>query len=273
MSGMGAPPRELTAAAALALLQLHVDWGADDALEERPVDRTAPAPPPLPMRASSAGPAALKPAAAPVRPAMVARAQEQAQALAAAAGDLAQLDAALAAFDGCALRATATTLVRPSGDAAAGLVLIGEAPGPEDDRAATAFAGPLGALLDRMLGSIGLDRTSVLLTTLVPWRPPGNRAPTEAEVQACLPFLLRRLALIRPRRLVLLGGPAARALTGSAESARRLRGRWRPATVPGLDAPIPALSMLPLEQVARSPALKQATWGDLLTLRRALNTD
>ena len=117
------------------------------------------------------------------------------------------------------------------------------------------------------------SRTGALLTTLVPWRPPGNRTPTEAEVQACLPFLLRRLQLIRPRRLVLLGGLAAKALTGSAESARRLRGRWRPAVVPGLDAPIPALPMLPLEQVARSAALKQATWTDLLTLRLALNTD
>ena len=159
------------------------------------------------------------------------------------------------------------------GNPAAPLVLIGEAPGPEDDRAAAAFAGPLGALLDRMFGSIGLDRTGVLLTTLVPWRPPGNRAPTEAEVQACLPFLLRRLQLTRPRRLVLLGGLAAKTLTGSAESARRLRGRWRSAIVPGLEAPVPALPMLPLDQVARSPALKQATWADLLTLRQALDTD
>lgn len=275
MSSAGASPKDLTGAAALALLRLHVEWGADEALGERPVDRTAPAAPPAAQLGERP---ALRPAAGtPARPAVAARTQERtqerAQALAAAAGDLAQLDAALAAFDGCALRATATTLVQPSGNPAAGLVLIGEAPGPEDDRAATAFAGPLGALLDRMLASIGVDRTSVLLTTLVPWRPPGNRAPTETEVQACLPFLLRRLELIRPRRLVLLGGPAARALTGATESARRLRGRWRPAAVPGLDAPIPALPMLPLEQVARSPALKQATWSDLLTLRRALNTD
>ena len=200
MSSTGTPFTDLTGTDALALLRLQVEWGADEALGEQPVDRTAPPP-------ASAG---------SIRPAAVPRVQERAQALAAAAADLAQLDAALAAFDGCALRATATTFVQPSGNPAAPLVLIGEAPGPEDDRAAAAFAGPLGALLDRMFGSIGLDRTGVLLTTLVPWRPPGNRAPTEAEVQACLPFLLRRLQLTRPRRLVLLGGLAAKTLTGSA---------------------------------------------------------
>lgn len=254
------PDADMTGMAALALLRLQVDWGADEALGDEPVDRTASHPP-------------LRSAPSSVRPLIAPRSQERAQAMAGAARDLAELDAALAAFDGCALRATATTLVRPSGNPAAGLVLIGEAPGTEDDRSGTAFAGPSGALLDRMIGSIALDRTSVLLTTLVPWRPPGNRAPTEAEVQACLPFLLRRLQLMRPRRLVLLGGLAVKALTGSAEGVRRLRGRWQPVALPGLEAPIPALPMLPLDQVARSPTLKQAAWADLLTLRQALNAD
>ena len=263
MSSADATSSDLTAADALALLRLHIEWGADEALADAPIDRAAPPP-------------STRPAPLPTPPSIrqgTTRAQERAQALADAATDLAQLDAALAAFDGCALRATATNLVQPSGNPAAALALIGEAPGPEDDRSASAFSGPLGALLDRMLGSIGLDRTGVLLTTLVPWRPPGNRAPTEAEVQACLPFLLRRLHLMRPRRLVLLGSLAAKALTGSTEGVRQLRGRCRAAAVPGLPAPVPALPMLPLEQVARSPALKQATWSDLLALRRALDSD
>lgn len=269
-------------AAAVALLRLHLEWGADEAFEDAPVDRFRPAPAP-PGRGGvpgdtrgdahpgGAAPTSLPPRAAPAHQVLrPASAVARAQALAAGACTLAELRAALEGFDGCPLRATATHTVHESGDPAAGLVLVGEAPGTEDDRTGRAFSGPPGHKLDRMLAAIGLDRGGVLLTTLVPWRPPGSRAPTEAEVQACLPFLLRRLELARPRRLVLLGGQAAKVLTGTTESIRRLRGKWQHAAIPGLDAPVPALPLLPLDML-RGAAAKRDTWADLIALRRALD--
>ncbi len=253
---------DISDASAMAALRLQIEWGADDALDAEPLDRTQPRPV---ARVALTSPTPMRPAAS--RPA----APERAQALASAALTLPELDAALDAFEGCPLRATATKTVLPSGNPDAGLVLVGEAPGAEDDRSGMAFSGPPGALLDRMLASIGLDRTRILVTTLVPWRPPGNRAPADAEIQACLPFLLRRFQLVRPRRLVLLGSAPVKAITGSTDGMRRLRGRWRQVELPGLEAPIAVLPMLPLDQALRTPASKQASWADLITLRLALN--
>ena len=149
----------------------------------------------------------------------------RAREVAAAARTLAELRAALAAFDGCPLAATATNLVFADGNPDAGLMLVGEGPGAEEDSAGKPFVGPSGQLLDRMLASIGLDRTRLLITNLIPWRPPGNRNPTDSEVLTCLPFLLRHIALVRPRRLVLLGALATRAVTGSTAGIRRMRGQ------------------------------------------------
>jgi DNA polymerase len=190
-----------------------------------------------------------------------------------AAGTLDELRAALAAFDGCALAATATNLVFADGNPAAGLMLVGEGPGAEEDRAGLPFVGPSGRFLDRMLASIGLDRTQYLITNLIPWRPPGNRNPTDAEVLVCLPFLLRHIALVRPRRLVLLGALAARAILGGSAGITRLRGRWHSATIPGLAAPIPALPMLHPAYLLRTPGAKRDAWADLRLLRRSLDAD
>ena len=247
----------------LSALRLQAEWGADEALGEAPVDRFVAAP---------ARPAAAAAAAVP-RPALLAAAQGQslAQSLADRAGTLDELHAALQAFDGCALRATATHTVRPDGAASAGVVLIGEAPGADDDRSGRAFSGEPGQTLDRVLRSIGLDRSGVLLTTLAPWRPPGSRPLAEAEAQACLPFLLRLLALAQPRRVELLGAAPVRALTGAADNIRRLRGRWQAVAVPGLATPVPALPMLPLELWLRTPDNKRAVWADLLELRQRLD--
>lgn len=249
----------------LAALRLQVEWGADEALDEQPRDHFRPAP----ARAPSYEPS-VAPPAVPVLPARPAPAAARSQAAAGAAETLADLHAALDAFDGCALRATATATVRPDGNPAARLILVAEAPGADDDRAGTAFAGPAGQALDRVLRSIGLDRSSMLLTHLVPWRPPGGRAPTEAEIQLCLPFLLRLLHLVRPDRLLLLGAAPAKALTGSSDGIRRLRGRWLQATLPG-DGPIPALPMLPWDQWLRTPAAKRDCWADLLAFRQSLD--
>jgi DNA polymerase len=213
------------------------------------------------------------PPAAPVHASPVHAAALRAQEAAGSAHSLAELRAALAAFDGCPLAATATNLVFADGNPEAGLMLVGEGPGAEEDRAGKPFVGPSGQFLDRMLASIGLDRTQVLITNLIPWRPPGNRNPTDNEVLTCLPFLLRHIALVRPRRLVLLGALATRAILGGTAGIRRLRGRWAQASIPGLDEPVAALPMLHPAYLLRTPGAKRDAWADIILLRRTLDSD
>ncbi len=250
----------------LAALRLQLEWGADEALAEQPIDRRLAGAPldAMPDPAFNNAPRRLltRPEPALIAPPLAAPPSVT-------AGTLDELHQALAAFTGCPLRATATTTVRPAGNPAAGLVLIAEAPSADDDRIGQAFSGLPGQVLDRVLASIGLDRTTLLLTTLVPWRPPGSRAPTEAEVQACLPFVLKMLELTRPARLLLLGAAPVKTLLAGAEPLRRLRGRWHP--VARSPASTLALPMLPLDQWLRSPASKRDTWTDLLSLRTELD--
>jgi DNA polymerase len=198
-----------------------------------------------------------------MRPAAL-RAQEVAQ----AATTLDELRTALAGFDGCPLAATATNLVFSDGNPQAGLMLIGEGPGAEEDRAGRPFVGPSGQFLDRMLASIGLDRTQYLITNLIPWRPPGNRAPTDAEVLMCLPFLRRHLALLQPKIIVTLGALSTHALLGTDIGIRKLRGKWR--TLP--DTGTRLLPMLHPAYLLRTPGAKREAWQDLITLKRALES-
>jgi DNA polymerase len=253
----------------LAALRLMMEWGADEALADAPIDRFI-----------SQGELAVRVAPRPAlvdppptaTPAAAATPSQQAERVAAAADSIAALREALAGFTGCGLRATAGSLVFADGNPDAGLVLIGEAPGAEEDRAGRPFVGASGRLLDQMLGSIGLDRTQCLITNIIPWRPPGNRNPTDNEILVCLPFLHRHLALLRPRRVVLLGAMAARALTGSGEGIRKLRGRWVEITIPGLARPIPALPMLHPAYLLRQPGAKREAWADLIALKRAIES-
>ncbi len=256
-----------------AALALQCDWGADEALMESPADRLAVREPAAraPEAARPAPEPAPRPArAAPVALATVPPAITRAEALAEAAPDLAALKAAIAAFDGSPLKETATNLVFGEGVAESGLMLIGEAPGADEDRAGRPFVGASGQLLDRMFASVGLSRESnFYITNILPWRPPGNRTPTDAEVALFLPFLRRQVALIRPNRLVLVGGVAAKGLIGGKEGITRLRGRWHEVDIPGLGR-IPALPTLHPAYLLRSPASKRDAWADLLLLRRTL---
>jgi uracil-DNA glycosylase family 4 len=251
-----------------AALALQLAWGADEALEEDVQDRLAEAAPAGRERAPAARAAGPAPQAAPAAPSVGAVAR--AEAAAAAADTLAALREALARFDGCALRETATNLVFADGDPSAPVMLIGEGPGSEEDRAGLPFVGPSGKLLDRMLASIGLSRTrgEVYITNVLPWRPPGNRNPTDAEIAVCLPFLIRHIVLARPRLLVLAGGVPARSLLGAREGITRLRGRWRELALPELEAPIPVLPTLHPAYLLRNPGAKRDAWSDLLMLRR-----
>lgn len=270
---------------ALALLSLQIAWGADEGLSAEPVDHFAAplagaagaaviapeashaaAPPARPATVLSASSALVSPVVAPPRGAPR-PAATQAAALAAAATTAAELRAAIAGFDGCALRETATNLVFADGNPAARIMLVGEAPGAEEDRAGLPFVGPSGQLLDRMLGSIGLDRTGVLITNILPWRPPGNRTPSETEIAVCLPFVMRHIALVAPDFLLLLGATAARAITGNTQGIRRLRGQWQALSVPGLHEPIPCLPTYHPAYLLRTPLAKREAWADLLDLQ------
>ncbi len=261
----------------LDALRLQWEWGADEALLDAPQDRRhAPPPPPLafakpqePALAPTRRPApAPRPAAAPLE------GPEEAARLAAGCATLEELAAAMRGFSGCALKDTATQLVFADGAADARLVIVGEAPGGEEDRSGKPFVGPAGQLLDRMLGSIGLDRTQVRIINAVPWRPPGNRTPTEAEIALCLPFLHRQIALIAPLGLVTLGGVAAKALLGAdAQSGiRRLRGKWREAQIEGLPEPLPCLPSYHPAYLLRTSLAKRESWQDMLSLRAWLKT-
>lgn len=278
---------------ALAALRLQLAWGADEGLADTPQDRLVA--PPVSGPARSLPPAAhggdaqvtenkrkIPPsdrsdapqafgAGARTPPGIPAdTATARAWKLASGAATRDELRRALADFDGCALRTTATNLVFADGNPDAGLVLIGEAPGAEEDRSGLPFVGQSGQLLDTMLASIGLDRRHFLITNVLPWRPPGNRTPTDQEIALCLPFLLRHLELLQPRHLVLLGSMATRALTGTTQGISRLRGRWTNVHVPALPQPVPALPTYHPAYLLRTPAAKRDAWRDLLVLRRAL---
>ena len=228
------------------------------------VPALAPAPAPVVVPASAAAARPAAPAAA------FAPASLRAGALAEGVDSLEALRAALAALDS-PLRETAGNLVLADGVAESGLVLIGEAPGADEDRQGRPFVGVSGRLLDRMLASIGVERArNAYLTNILPWRPPGNRTPTEAEMNLFTPFVLRHLALVRPRHVVLLGGTAAKALLRRNEGITRLRGRWHSLEVPCL-GPVPALATLHPAYLLRQPAGKRDAWTDLRLLRRALD--
>ncbi|MBW6396240.1 uracil-DNA glycosylase [Roseomonas sp. HJA6] len=265
---------ELDRAGLLAALALQLDWGAEEALEDAPPDRSAPARP-MPVIPAAGEPPAPRPLAASatvvaVAPPAAGRAAEAA----AAATTLDELREAIRAFDGSSLRETATNLVFSDGDPASRLMFIGEAPGGEEDRLGRPFVGPSGQLLDRMLASIGLrrDEGGFCITNILPWRPPGNRTPTDAEIALFLPFVLRHIALVKPRRVVLLGGTSAKALLRAKDGITRLRGKWHPISVEGLGI-VPALATLHPAYLLRTPAAKRDAWADLLMLRRSIDAD
>ncbi|MDO9712308.1 uracil-DNA glycosylase [Paracraurococcus lichenis] len=257
----------MTREALLAALRLQIDWGADEALEEAALDRTV-ARTPAPATPARQAPALVLPTRAVVgAPPAVTRAA----ALAAQADNLPALREAMAAFDGSPLRETATNLVFADGVPESGLMLIGEAPGGDEDRLGRPFVGVSGQLLDRMLASIGLRREeSFYITNILPFRPPGNRTPTDAEISLFLPFVLRHIALARPRHLVLLGGVAAKSLLRSKEGITRLRGRWHEVTKNDGQS-LPALATLHPAYLLRNPAAKRDAWVDLLLLQRSLS--
>jgi len=253
------------------LLRWYVAMGADEAIDEQPIDRLAPArtaaTPPSPPPAASAPP----PPPAVAAPIAAAPAAASARRLAAAATSLAELESAVRGFDGCALKRTATNTVFADGAAGAELMVIGEAPGADEDRLGRPFVGRSGQLLDRMLAAIGYDRgQNAYITNVLFWRPPGNRKPTNEEIAACLPFVWRHIGLLRPKAVMMCGGTATGALLGRAEGIMRLRGRWFSLEAEGLETTVPAIATYHPSFLLRSPSRKNEAWRDLLALQSKL---
>jgi len=243
----------------LGLMLLQMEWGADEALDESPVDRLRPAPaavirpPPARIRTEPE-----RPVGTPVERAIRAAAQ---------ADSLEALKAAIAGFEGCPLRDMATNMVFAAGDPDADTLLVGGAPGADEDRSGIPFSGREGALLDQMLNSVGLRRETLLLTPLIPWRPPGGRVPNPGELQLYRPFLARLIALTAPSRIVFFGALAAGTVLGAAQ-----RGR----TVAWIEMPIEGRAtqvlILPaLADLLKTPGRRKDAWAGMRLLRRALD--
>lgn len=272
-----------------ALLRWYDDSGVDLCIDERPVDRFAlarqkaaePAPVPPQPAAPARGPAdgaAARPStprtssdtasdlrSAAEMPLGTAAAAAKAQSLAAGCHSLEALKEAIAGFDGLSLKTTATNLVFADGNPASGFMLIGEAPGADEDRLGLPFVGASGKLLDRMLAAIGRGRESAYITNIVNWRPPGNRKPQPQEIAVSLPFIERHIELVNPAIVLLLGDTAARALLAKEIGISKLRGQWHALKLPRLSRPIPVMATFHPAFLLRTPAQKRQSWRDMLS--------
>jgi DNA polymerase len=249
--------------AARALLE----WWAEAGLDPPPgapqptLRADAGPPPPAPQRKTAA---LQKPKAeGPV---------EVARALAAQASDIESLAAAIAAFDGCPLKKSAKSTVVYDGAPGAPILLIGEAPGQDEDAAGKPFVGRAGQLLDQMLSAVGVSRKSnALISNCVYWRPPSNRNPTPEELAVCRPFVDRLVGLAMPKLVVLVGGVAAQSLLNTETGVMRLRGQRLQLPFAELTTPIHAMVMLHPAYLLRQPAQKRLAWADLLAMEAWLD--
>jgi DNA polymerase len=285
---------DLTPAELAALLHFHADAGVEWLLEEEAVDRfaefeamkaarqsaraalpagsSAAPPAQAPRQASRPSPAASAPPAPPssrTAPAIPdEQAVEQARFAAESARSLNELRSALEGFNACNLKNSAKSTIFASGSAESGIMVIGPMPSADDDRENLAFAGRNGQLLDRMLAAIGLRREQILLTNVIPWRPPGNRTPSGPEMDICRPFIERQIALAEPRAVLLLGNFTARFFFGGSETIHAMRGQWREIGVGG--RAIPAIASLHPQDLLTAPINKRLAWADLLAFEERL---
>ena len=272
--------------AARELLAFYAEAGVDAAIGEQANDLLSqPEPPPAAERPRNVAGTVVSDGGAtptrapdprlaspPPRPAVAAPPAPDAAVMAAreaarSASSLEELRAILDRFDGCGLKGSASRLVFADGTPGSKLMLIGEAPGAEEDKQGLPFVGRSGQLLDRMLAAIGLNRTQVYIANIVPWRPPGNRTPTPVETQICLPFILRQIELSNPDVLVTIGQPSTGALLG-VQGIMKNRGRWFPFQTGTRE--IRAMPMLHPAYLLRSPIGKRLAWRDMLAIKKAL---
>ncbi|WP_421362835.1 uracil-DNA glycosylase [Agrobacterium rosae] len=286
--------QDLSSAELAALLHFHADAGVDWLLEDTSIDRFAefsasrqsrPAQREAQQQPQQAEPASRAPAqtetgrrtaapsrAAPAAPPIqtnVAMPDEQAIAAARFAAEsarsLSELKSALESFNGCNLKNSARNTIFAEGDPSSGIMVIGPMPDADDDREGQPFLGKTGLLLDRMLAAIGLNRANLLLTNVVPWRPPGNRSPSGPEMEICRPFIERQVALAEPKALLLLGNFTARFFFGGTGTIHTLRGQWR--DVASGHGTVPAIATLHPQELLNAPASKPLAWQDLLAFQ------
>jgi uracil-DNA glycosylase family 4 len=268
---------ESAANQASGLLAWYAAMGVDEAIGDAPVDRFAQsAAPPPPKNSAKSAPRNAPRTAPKTPPNTPPKARHAAPAPANAAAPaldgiktLAELAEAVAVFEGCPLKRTAKTTCFARGSEEAKLMLIGEAPGRDEDLQGKPFVGRAGKLLDKMLAAIGLDETSVYITNTIYWRPPGNRTPTPQEIGSCAPFLARQIELLEPEVIVLLGGAAAKSMLETTEGIMRLRGKWK--LYHAKERDIPMLATLHPAYLLRSPEAKRHAWRDLLVLKARLD--
>lgn len=274
-----------------AELAAALDWyravGVDLAVGEEPVDRfalSAAAPrraAAAPTVAPAGAPAIVAPplqrqrdVPAPAAPAVLSSLgadPAETRAIAAATPTLEALRAAMEAYEGCTLKKRATQLVFADGNPAAEIMLVGEGPGEQEDLQGKPFVGRAGQLLDRMLASIGLDRSKVYIANMVPWRPPGNRDPSPEELALCTPFLIRQVELVAPKFLLTLGNVPTKSLFQTSGGITRMRGQWKELTIG--NHPVRALATLHPAYLLRTPASKALAWRDMLSLRQAIEAE
>jgi uracil-DNA glycosylase len=286
----------------LRLLEWYAAMGVDEAIADAPCDwfslsqtparaqppmttpiRTTAAPPGMtaaPPRATPPLPSGLRPPGpsparvAPTPPGVSAASPDQAvmeaREEARKAATLQDVEQALARFEGCPLKKTAKTMCFARGNPQAQLMIIGEAPGRDEDVAGKPLVGRAGKLLDKMLAAINIQENDVYITNVVYWRPPGNRTPTPQEIQTCQPFLERQIELVAPQILVFAGGSAAKQFLGATEGILKMRGKWRTYGAAG-GKQIRCMATLHPAYLLRSPAHKRLAWRDLLAIRAALD--
>ncbi|MCF1707436.1 uracil-DNA glycosylase [Tabrizicola sp. J26] len=258
--------------AALAALAWQIDLGADEAIGEAPVNRyEAVATPEPAVVAATVAPAPARRTAEPPPEAPAVDAVAEARAAAGAARNLDELREALAGYEHCELKKGARSLVFSDGNPQARVLVLGEAPGRDEDVQGKPFVGRAGQLLDRMFAAIGLGRTapaaehSLYITNVMVWRPPQNRDPTPEEIAMMLPFVEKHIALVDPDVIVVMGNTPCAALLGQ-RGITRLRGKWTQA----LGKPV--LPMFHPAFLLRQPHMKREAWADLLELQSKLRT-
>lgn len=268
------------------ILKSLLSWWDDAGIEVPEIPATArTGPSERPAREAAARVMRQPPSAAAQRPAATAAQArmagfgaeppaQDARKIAGAAKTLEELEAALKGFEGCPLKPTAMNTVFARGNREARLMIVGEAPGREEDEQARPFVGRSGQLLDKMLAAIGLGPDDVYITNIVNWRPPGNRKPTDSEVMACLPFAERHIALVKPEILVFAGGISAQTLLRAKSGIMSLRGRWTDYRVKDEAfeeaGTIPALPLFHPAFLLRRPQEKRRAWADLISLQERL---
>ena len=255
------------------LLAFYAEAGVDEPILEEAVDRftaSTPVREAAPRTASAPLQAAPAPSRAPAMPVVPDEGQAAlARQMASSAQSLDELREAMASFEGCNLRLTAKNLVFARGNPDAGLMLVGEAPGRDEDIEGLPFVGRSGQLLDLMLAAIGREGDGAYIANVVPWRPPGNRTPTPIETEICRPFIERQIELANPKVLVTMGELSSQNMLHTHESITRLRGNWRVFVTPS-GKEIPATATFHPAYLLRTPAHKKLAWRDFLEVRAKL---